>query len=47
MQRTLYTRLFSLGLAAMVTFAVLGGIDHLAQTETSHEQMALVNSARA
>lgn len=47
MQRNVFHRAFSLCLAAVMTLAVLGGIDQLAQVDTQASQMAQAPATRA
>lgn len=47
MHRNLIHRAFSFCLAALLTTAVMGGIDGLAQPEGQHAQLAHVNAPRA
>ena len=47
MQRSIFHRALSVGLAAVMTLAVLGGIDELAQPGAPESQMAQASSTRA
>ncbi len=47
MQRNLSHRAFSLCLAAVMTLAVLGGIDHLALPDAPEAQLAQAPATRA
>jgi hypothetical protein len=47
MQRNTVQRAFSLCLAAVMTLAVLGSIDHLAQPDAPEAQLAQAPATRA
>lgn len=47
MQRNSFHRAFSMCLAAVMTFAVLGSIDHLAQPDAAESRLAQVPATRA
>ena len=47
MQRNVFHRAISFCLAAVMTLAVLGGIDHLAQPDAPEAQMAQAPATRA
>ena len=47
MQRNVFHRTVSLCLAAVMTLAVLGSIDHLAQPDAPASQMAQAPATRA
>lgn len=47
MQRSIFHRALSVGLAAVMTLAVLGGIDELARPGASESQMAQAPATRA
>jgi hypothetical protein len=47
MQRSVFTQAFSFSLAALMTLAVLVGIDHQAQPQVADQQLAQVVAPKA